>query len=69
MKNRRMDYYDMNALNQTAMINQLNILGNDKAEFINALGKGFRIEGARHPHSWSIVDVADCINWIQKCLQ
>jgi hypothetical protein len=69
MKNRRMDYYDMNALNQTAMINQLNILGNDKAEFINALGKGYRIDGTRHPHSWSIVDADDCINWIKKCLQ
>ncbi|MCX6265899.1 MAG: hypothetical protein NTW16_00875 [Bacteroidetes bacterium] len=69
MKNRRMDYYDMNALNQTAMINQLNILGNEKAEFINALGKGYRIEGTRHPHSWSIVDADDCINWIKKCLQ
>ena len=69
MKHRRMDYYDMNALNQTAMINQLNILGNDKAEFINALGKGYRIDGTRHPHSWSIVDADDCVNWIQKCLQ
>lgn len=69
MANRRMDYYDMNALNHTAMINQLNILGNDKAEFINALGKGYRMDGARHPHSWSIVDADDCINWIKKCLQ
>lgn len=69
MTNRRMDYYDMNALNHTAMINQLNILGNDKAEFINALGKGYRIDGTRHPHSWSIVDADDCINWIMKCLQ
>ena len=69
MTNRRMDYYDMNALNHTAMINQLNILGNDKAEFINALGKGYRLDGARHPHSWSIVDADDCINWLKKCLQ
>jgi hypothetical protein len=69
MKNRHVDYYDMNALDQAAMINELNLMGNNEAEFINALGKGYRLNGMRHPHSWSLVEPEDCINWIMKHLQ
>lgn len=56
MKNRNNSYYDMNALDQSAMILQLNELGNTNAEFINALGRGYRLNGNRHPHSWSLID-------------
>jgi hypothetical protein len=68
MKNRQADYYDMNALDQTAMINQLQMKGNHKAEFVNALGKGYRLNGQRHPHSWSIAEPVDCLNWMLKNL-
>lgn len=64
MKNRSVDAYDLNALDQTAMIQKLNDMGNKKAEFINAFQKGYRIEGNRHPHSWSIVEPDDFIKWI-----
>lgn len=64
MKNRHVDAYDLNALDQTAMIQLLNDMGNDKAEFINAFQKGIRIEGNRHPHSWSIIEPKECIQWI-----
>lgn len=67
--NRGRDLYDMNALDQSAMINLLRQNGNSNAEFINAYGKGFRMEGDRHPHSWSIVDAGECIRWILKWLQ
>ena len=66
LNNRRMDYYDMNALDQTAMINYLLLSGSTKAEFINAVGKGYRMDGRRHPHSWSLVEPEDCINWLLK---
>ena len=66
MANRGVDMYDMNALDQSAMILLLNQMGNKQAEFINPFGKGYRIEGNRHPHSWSIVDPRDTINWILK---
>ncbi len=66
MTNRDVDMYDMNALDQSAMILYLNDVGNKDAEFINAYGKGYRIEGNRHPHSWSIVEPSDTINWIMK---
>ena len=58
----------MNALDQSAMINFLHRAGNEKAEFINAYKKGYRLDGTRHPHSWSIVDAVDCINWIKDII-
>ena len=66
MANRGVDMYDMNALDQSAMALLLNQLGNKQAEFINPFGKGYRIEGNRHPHSWSIVDPRDTLHWILK---
>ena len=69
MTNRGLDLYDMNALNQSSMINFLNREGNNKAEFINAFGKGYRIEGLWHPHSWSLVEPIDCVNWILKSIR
>jgi pimeloyl-ACP methyl ester carboxylesterase len=66
LKERNRDYYDMNAADLSAMINFLILNGNQKAELIPALGKGYRLDGTRHPHSWSIVDPSNCITWIQK---
>lgn len=64
MQNRGLDMYYMNGLDQTAMIQKLNDMGNKKAEFINSYQNGYRIEGNRHPHSWSIVEPKECIQWI-----
>ncbi len=64
LKERQTDLYDINALDQTAMINELRILGNENAEFINALGKGYRLNGMRHPHSWSIAEPNELMGWI-----
>lgn len=69
MQNRHVDMYDLNALDQTAMIQMLNDMGNKDAEFINAFGRGYRLEGNRHPHSWSTVDPDDCMTWILKHLE
>lgn len=65
---RQTDLYNINALDQTAMINQLRIAGNEQAEFINAIGKGYRSNGTRHPHSWSIVEPVELMDWIKKQL-
>jgi hypothetical protein len=64
IRNRGSDLYEMNALDQSALINHLISVGNTRAEFINALGKGYRPDGSRHPHAWSIVDAEDCMRWI-----
>lgn len=68
LKNRKRDLYDMNAPDQTAMITELNLQGNNNAEYINALGKGRRLDGTRHPHSWSLVDPVEFAAWIKRIL-
>ncbi len=68
LKNRNRDYYHINAADQSAMINFLQSKGNVNAAFVSALGKGFRLDGSRHPHAWSIVDAAECIAWIKSLL-
>ena len=65
IKNRRKDYYDMNAIDAAALINQLYLLGNRKSKLITTSDKGRRPNGQRHPHSWSIVDQESLINWFK----
>jgi hypothetical protein len=64
IENRGTDYYGMNALDAAAMVNQLRILGNTRAELVTTTGRGYRADGSRHPHSWSIVDQGDLAIWI-----
>lgn len=66
MENRGLDYYGMNALDAAALIRHLKVLGNVRAELIVTSGRGYRRNGARHPHSWSIVDQADLADWLAR---
>ena len=66
IENRGRDYYGMNAIDLAALVNQLKILGNKKAELITTIGKGFREDGSRHPHSWSIVDEKELVEWFVR---
>lgn len=69
MENRRRDYYDLNCVDIAAMINFLQIQGNKDAEMVVTTNKGIRLNGARHPHSWSIMDSQHALNWILKQLK
>ena len=51
------------------MIRFLMLNGNKNAAFIQALGKGYRVDGTRHPHSWSIVNPAEFIKWILELIK
>lgn len=64
MENRSADYYGMNALDAASLIRHLKLLGNTRAELITTTEKGYRANGMRHPHSWSIVDQRDLARWI-----
>lgn len=67
LKERGADYTSMNATECSAMINELNRLGNNKAELITTQNKGYRKpDNRRHPHSWSIVDNEELIKWLLK---
>ncbi len=63
---RRTNYEQMNAY----YISQLNEdlidkYGKKRIEYITTKGKGFRHNGERHPHSWSIVDKKKLIEWMK----
>lgn len=67
LKERNADYTNMNATECSAMINELNRLGNKKAELIITQNKGYRNpENKRHPHSWSIVNNEELVSWLLK---
>ena len=56
----------MNAIDLAGLINQLKILGGKKAELITTIEKGYGDDGSRHPHSWSIVDEKELIEWFNR---
>ena len=67
MKERRADFTSMNSTECSAMINELNRLGNTNATLITTQNKGFRKpDNSRHPHSWSIVNNDELIKWLLK---
>ncbi|PZR21444.1 MAG: hypothetical protein DI539_08035 [Flavobacterium psychrophilum] len=68
MENRHRDFYDLNAMDISAMINLLQLGGNKNAQLIVTHDKGYRPNGQRHPHSWSIMDNQQCFDWIMKQL-
>jgi hypothetical protein len=68
IKNRHRDLYDLNCTDISAMVNLLQMQGNNKAEIIVTHDKGVRLDGTKHPHSWSIMDSKGCLTWILKQL-
>ena len=65
LSQRGYDYTDINAIDEAGMINELQRLGNRKANLITTHDKGFREPGhIRHPHSWSIADPEQLVNWL-----
>ena len=63
IETRRKDLYDMNTIDAAALINMLRRYGNQEAELILTQDKGYLPDGQRHPHSWSIVDEKELIDW------
>jgi len=55
-----------NFIPNAELINRLQLLGNEQATFMQSLETGVRRDGKRHPHSWSIVDAKECIEWVNK---
>lgn len=51
------------------LINRLVLMGNDKAEFMQTFQTGYRSNGQRHPHSWSIVNEVELIQWMKGLMK
>lgn len=64
--NRGYEYQDLNAYCSIAMIKKLQKFGNTQAQVVITSNKGYRRDGRRHPHSWSILDPNDCIQWLRQ---
>jgi surfactin synthase thioesterase subunit len=66
MDERNLDFYGMNVVDHATLINLLRVSGNHAAELIITTGRGYRPNGQRHPHSWSIVDEAELAGWLRS---
>lgn len=65
VKNRNMDLSDMNVTDCAGYINKILQKGADqKAELILTQNKGIRNGNRIHPHSWSIAEPKELINWL-----
>lgn len=66
LKERNYDCSYNNIIDQVAMINELQRLGNKNAVLITTTNKGYRMPNKiRHPNSWSIADPKQIIKWLQ----
>lgn len=67
LQERGYDYTYNNIIDQAAMINELQRLGNKEAVLVTTTNKGYRKNTkTRHPHSWSIADPESLIKWLQS---
>jgi hypothetical protein len=65
-KNRENDLEDLNAFQIRNFYEELKNTGFSNIELIETKEKGIRANGTKHPHSWSIVDKSNLINWMLK---
>lgn len=63
-ENRMADFDQMNAFYLQRLSKLLKKSNFKYIEYIPTENKGYRANGDRHPHSWSIVDKDDLIEWI-----
>lgn len=63
-ENRQTDFESINAYSLRRISDLLNDKNWQNVSLIETQNKGYRSNGDRHPHSWSIVDVDDLIKWI-----
>ena len=63
-ENRQNEYEDMNAYFIKHLSEKLIKKYGDNVAYIATQNKGCRANGDRHPHSWSIVDVPELVEWM-----
>jgi pimeloyl-ACP methyl ester carboxylesterase len=61
--NRAKSYYSMNSLDLAALVNELRLSGNSRAELVTTVGQRRGYAEGASPHTWSIVDNGDLIDW------
>jgi len=66
LKNRQVDFEFINAFMIRNVVSFLQKKNWNQVELIETKNKGYRSNGDRHPHSWSIVNVDSLITWIKE---
>lgn len=61
---RMADFDQLNAFPIHMLCENLRAKGWEKVSYIPTEGRGYRANGQRHPHSWSIVDPEDLVDWM-----
>jgi pimeloyl-ACP methyl ester carboxylesterase len=64
--NRDTDFKNTNAFSIQQLHKTLKQQNWTQVQLIETKNKGFRSDGTRHPHSWSVVDVGALIDWISE---
>ncbi|ESU21232.1 hypothetical protein FEDK69T_25990 [Flavobacterium enshiense DK69] len=57
-------YEEMNAYSIEKLSQELKKQGFSNVELIQTKNKGYRANGERHPHSWSIIDKENLMEWM-----
>ena len=65
-KNRMADYDQLNSYYIKKLSYDLKQSGFNQVAYIPTENKGYRANGERHPHSWSIIDKKEIISWIME---
>ena len=65
-ENRMTDYDQLNSYYIKRLSKDLKESGFNQVEYIPTENKGYRENGDRHPHSWSIVEKEDLMKWITQ---
>lgn len=63
-ENRKADFDQMNAFYLERLSKLLKKSGFKHVEYIPTENRGYRANGEKHPHSWSIVDNKELIKWL-----
>ncbi|NNG15560.1 MAG: hypothetical protein HKM89_03690 [Gemmatimonadales bacterium] len=63
IRNRRKDYYGMNSIDLAALVNELRLQGNERAELKTSHRAREGVNEGSSPHTWSFVDNADLVEW------
>ena len=63
-KNMGVEYEQMNAFHIKRLTKFLQDQDYKDVEYLTSENKGYRSNGERHPHSWSIVNKEDLLEWI-----
>ena len=63
-ENKMAEYIETNSYHIKCLAEDLKIQGFTKVEYIPTKDKGYRANGDRHPHSWSIIDKEELVKWM-----